>query len=181
MSHRTPWSLSDGFLVDNLILHTYTQTAHKHRLHTYTHNYIVNITHATNTHTLHSECLTHTHTHTHTHTQSQQFLHKSQSHISKLSSHTQRETQTRPVPTVTHLMSQQFLQSRSLNLSPQTSSMTKPDQTRPTYTTDLRSSPRPGSSSKRSVMHSQSFIISLMSHKLSTRYAACSWSWRNTG
>ena len=156
MLHR-PWSLSDWFPVDH---HT-----------CYKHNYTENITHATHIHYIVNV------THTHKHTESQQFPHQSQSHVPKLSSHTQGDSnQTRP-----HLTSQQFLQSCSLNLSTQPSSMTKPDQTRPTYTTDLRSSPRPGSSSKRSVMHSQSFIISLMSHKLSTRYAACSWSWRNTG
>ena len=43
----------------------------------------------------------------------------------------------------------------------------------------IPSSPRPGSSSSRSVIHSQSFIISLMSQRLSTRYAACSWSWNH--
>lgn len=38
----------------------------------------------------------------------------------------------------------------------------------------LHSSPLDGSSSSKSVMHSQSFIMSLISHKLSTKYAPCS-------
>lgn len=39
---------------------------------------------------------------------------------------------------------------------------------------DLHSSPLAGSSRSRSVIHSQSFIMSLISHKLSTKYAPCS-------
>ena len=41
----------------------------------------------------------------------------------------------------------------------------------------IPSSPLPGSSSSSSVMQSQSLTMSLISHRASTRYAACSWSW----
>lgn len=40
------------------------------------------------------------------------------------------------------------------------------------------SSMGPGSSSSKSVIHSQSFIISLLSIRESTKYAPCSWSWK---